>query len=410
MWSDYKSEKQVELIKYMAAQIGFNEDDFLEIYLDNLYQIASNARHLGAISVEDFNKKAEAHLQSQEEPNTSNHTLPFHLNIKNYTQDADSNFLIPKSYNITDYLIREVRDKKNSLLQRKVLNVDFISATDLANFTYCPASYAIAKTFVTDTNENAVVGTSLHEQGRLLPRSLESKDEDAERRRSSVRNAKNSHFFSTVKSSTLLFSGHNGEKKYFRSSKGRFIGQPDYIFRNQDGTVFIVEEKFKYINNNDAYQIDLGEELLVNFSDNHKVQLASYIYGLDEFKAQEGYLVYWLYTVYNHQYGESGVSIKQCLVHRITRSAAAQSAIRHIYASILNFRDQQSIIFDPSLLKANKCARCVVNRFCGHKTGRFDYLTLPYHSDFLRLVKVPYPEKLKKPPIDLQPEKQEDTL
>lgn len=392
MWHDNISSKQLVFIKFTAAQIGFKDGAFLDTYLNNLARLAHDSRHLGAVPHEEFMTERRNNLENQAAKGVLNPRTPPWLDPTNF--DDTGTHYIPKSFKITDYLRAEVDNKKKFAFKKKALNLDTISATDLANFTFCPASYAIAKTFETDTLESAAIGTSFHEGKRLLPRPLKERGEDREKQSASWRNEENRAFFDAIKDAVALFSGHDGSKKFFRSTKGNFIGQPDYIFRKQNGSVFIVEEKFKYLSQEQSEQLSTTPKYGIYFSDNHKVQLASYIYGLDEFQAQEGYLVYWLYQV-----GDDDAWIADCLVHHIPKSPKTQEFLRKQYLDLLNFQQSQKLGFEPARLKANKCARCVVNRFCGHKTGRFDELELPYHQKYLKLVSTLFPEELKKLPV-----------
>lgn len=52
--------------------------------------------------------------------------------------------------------------------------------------------------------------------------------------------------------------------------------------------------------------------------------------------------------------------------------------------------------FDRNSMSPIKCAGCVQGVLCGHKTGKFDKFTYPYHRKYLQTKKVPFPEELKK--------------
>lgn len=47
-------------------------------------------------------------------------------------------------------------------------------------------------------------------------------------------------------------------------------------------------------------------------------------------------------------------------------------------------------------INLNKCAACVVNKYCTHKTDKFDVLKIPYSKNDLLLNYVEFPEELKK--------------
>lgn len=164
-------------------------------------------------------------------------------------------------------------------------------------------------------NQLAEIGTKKHEEHRLLnlfrkpePYDTSSdKTTDNEELVTSFIDSKNEDFFNDIRNSELKFSGHSKGNRvsYFINEEKRFIGQPNYIFKNKKVQLFVVEEKFK--RNNESNQ--------QFFFRNHKVQLAAYIYYLNQFKCEYGYLVYWLYDYYNYSY-----SIVACRVLKVIRT------------------------------------------------------------------------------------------
>ena len=252
----------------------------------------------------------------------------------------------------------------------------YVTATDISSYTYCPASYCIKKSFVEDeVSEETKVGTELHESNRLL---LYTSGEKKEYKLSdnittgSLVTEENKAFFDDIKDSKILYVGHNKEgKKYFKSSKGSFFGQPDYVFVNDLGKKYIVEEKFR----------DVKKEIK-SIRLNHKLQLASYINGIDELSASYGYLLYWYYS-----YENKVRRVKKCTVFKVEESVEDKAYLRETYKSILKLSEGSALDFDSNNLDAAKCASCVVRKFCGHKTGRFFEITVPYDKKYYNLVK-----------------------
>jgi hypothetical protein len=251
----------------------------------------------------------------------------------------------------------------------------YISATDISSYIFCPASYCIQKTFKeVEVTEEAAIGTELHEQNRLVgfvPGATGKFVLTSSVTENIFYNAENKEFFDDINSSAIVYVGHaSNEKKFFKSSRGKFVGQPDYIFRNHNGESYIVEEKYR----------SLKKEIHF-LRDNHKAQLLSYIVGLDEFKAKYGYLVYWYYD-----YEGDSRKVKKCVVYRVEKADAEQLVIRKAYKEITSCNAGNALIFDASKLDFSKCANCVVSKFCGHKTGRFDEVTVPYKREFYTLI------------------------
>jgi CRISPR/Cas system-associated exonuclease Cas4 (RecB family) len=282
----------------------------------------------------------------------------------------------------------EYKSKKEKKFKKVQKTNSLISATDLANFSYCPASYSIGKTFETDIIKSAVIGSKFHAENKLLkwsePNFKSKRTEEQKVNDFSLENEDNEEFFSDIRNSRVIYSGHSdNEIKYFINKKGNFVGQPDYVFQNIKGENFIVEEKFKW----------KKEENIDNFFHSHKVQLASYIFGLDEFEASYGYLLYWYYSF--DTFLQENIVV-ECKVLKISRSSQTQYFLRNTFVALSSFIKDKTQDFATDKLNPKKCANCVVNRFCGHKTGRFKDLEVPYNDKYLQLVTIPYPEELKK--------------
>ncbi len=377
-------------INYLLARIGFEKGDFLDQYLDSLYSLATQYRYLAA---------KEAVLKSPDEDsetdsNQINNPELVPLNPDSYKEyEFDGNVFVPTSFSKLDYLMFEYKSKKEKNVRKIQKENSLISATDLANFTYCPVSYSIGKTFETDIIRSAVVGSKFHAENKLVnwirsalkgERTKEQKNEV-----DNFENEQNKYFFDDIRGSQIIYSGHtNNAKKYFINKKGNFTGQPDYVFKNRKGENFIVEEKFKW----------KKEETVDGFFQSHKVQLASYIYGLDEFDASYGYLIYWHY---NFDTASQENKVLECKVLKISKSIEIQSFLRDTFLALSNLIREKKQNFIVDKLNPKKCANCAVNRFCGHKTGRFKDLEVPYNEKYLQLVSVPYPEELKKAPADI---------
>jgi hypothetical protein len=116
--------------------------------------------------------------------------------------------------------------------------------------------------------------------------------------------------FDELSKSSIVFYGHdNEENRYFKSANENFIGQPDYIFKNDTtNDIFVVEEKFQFLPKDPStfdysYYSDEEEQKIIKkrasktFFSNHVNQLNSYIYGIGEYDIRYGYLVYWKYEL-----------------------------------------------------------------------------------------------------------------
>jgi CRISPR/Cas system-associated exonuclease Cas4 (RecB family) len=341
------TEKQLALAKYLIKKIGFVEDNFLKDYFEQLSLAAADFKYLEAIPITDDYETIGK--------------LTYKVNGRIYEKKHE--MFVPKYYTIIDFLNYELKVKDKLLIKEKKpsLGTPFITATDLSNFTYCPVRFSIAKTFELPKIASAFIGTDLHKDKRLVNYLFGN----APRR---LVKAVNEEFFNEIKDSSLVFNGHDGGKKYF--VKGDYAGQPDYIFKNIADKYFVVEEKFQFQPIRDQSN---------QFYNNHINQLSSYIYGINDYKIQYGYLVYWKFE---YEYGNP--YIHSCRVIKIEKNEVVRDQLISVYKDIKDLINNKTIGFDNTSRNPNKCANCISNLLCGHKTGKFSTLTYPYSKEYLK--------------------------
>jgi CRISPR/Cas system-associated exonuclease Cas4 (RecB family) len=360
------TEKQEAFVKYLLKRLGFSKGEALEKYLEKLEVVAHIYRIYRAIMQDE--------IENDDPP-------PYYW--------FDGEKFLPEKYDIVDFLLDEYKLKKEKKYEINRNISTNISATDLANYTFCPIGYSIGRSFDIKRLSLSETGAQLHAQCRLLRRLGFSKGKPAEFEEEGFEyldyyiTEENKAFFNEIENSQLIFSGHSENEhsiKYFLNSNISFIGQPDYVFRNKDGKVFIIEEKFK----RERYR---GFD---TFFRNHKVQLASYIYFLDELNAAYGYLVYWMYD-----YIENHLHYERCLVQRVDKSENAEKFLNEAYNGVKDFMQKKYYNFNTEILDPKKCASCVYCMYCGHKNGRRNQVSLPYQRGYHNLYPAEFPEILR---------------
>lgn len=294
----------------------------------------------------------------------------------------------------------QFKDKKSSTL---------ISATDLSNFSFCPASYSINSSFEIELQNGIELteeGKKLHEELKAIKKSwVKEKEEE-------ILNV-NKHL-SNIKKSKTIFIGHNSENKPFYNEN--WIGTPDYILEDIEGQKYIVEEKFRYkydpSKNSGAYfdsytycwEVDESLEETyreeeeewkkskVLFYKNNVVQVISYLLNIKEYELKYGILIYWYYDF---------TKDKKPYVHKVaTKKVIINSELEQDYkiikSKIETLQKNIEIEFDIESINLNKCTNCVVANYCGHKTKQFSKLNFPYSKNYPKLKYEPFPESLKK--------------
>lgn len=282
------------------------------------------------------------------------------------------------------------------------------SATDLANYEYCPASFAISNSFVIEQpsgEEFTEAGKQLHEQ--LLAASRTWQKEKG------VDFSSSDLDVSAIRSSHLIFAGHQEPNRKFVN--GNWVGVPDYIFQDKENNYFVVEEKFHYKRDpakNDGfvgYDNQVGavyddfateegkkeQEQWSNykgyFFSNHLVQIVSYIKNLLDYPIKYGYLLYWYYDRNNDE-----PYIHKVVAKKIVLNDQTDALYTNTVNGVQQLKQNGSLPFQIDRLNMRKCAGCVVNKYCGHKTKRYSSLPFPYQRNFLNLFFATFPDELRK--------------
>jgi len=341
------TDKQLIFAKYLLNRIGFSNDVLINQYLNKLEAV--------------------------------------HGRIRNYKFSNSKCF---------DELLSEIDLKKRfyQIKKKNIQNINTVTATDLSNFHFCPVSYSIEKSFYIEypTNEDKrISGKELHENLRLVDRIYPS-EKITHPERTYPKEFTNPKI-EKIKNCKLIFAGHKNENHYFNNPTKSWKGQPDYIFRDPNGDFFAVEEKFKYLHNFD-FPIDKElynyiERIKNTFYNNHIVQLLSYINYIKDYNIKYGVLLYWYYDI----------DIDIPFVHdariKVIKSENDQ-LLTETYESLINFISKKEMEFNINT-NLSKCAACVVNKYCIHKTQLFNIVKFPYNKYDLKLKRVIFPEELK---------------
>lgn len=250
-------------------------------------------------------------------------------------------------------LFQEELEMSESIIPKKnTEKKNTYSATDLANFAFCPASYILNQTY--DLNieeqEKVFIGLSEHNKQRLLRLSDRTKPTD---QKINI-NFKNFHSdFSRILNAKSISEGHGSKNPtIYYSKKGKLSGIPDYIFKD-DHSHFAVEEK---------YTFNKFEELQeLYFS--HKIQALTYLYGLDEFSFSEVFVIYWFVK----KDKDDNYKIDNYRIFSVKKSESNKKNIISIFNAVSNLDISQTYALPNNLLNYNKCIRCNYFKICEYK-------------------------------------------
>lgn len=372
--------KQEALIEYLLIRLGFNKEK--QLFWDYYGYM---------LSPEAFDASKYRHLRAKYLAKDDLETPVGY--------EYDGEVWLPKRYTIIDLLIDEYKLKKTQSYDIRLPIKEYITASDLANFAYCPAGFSIGSSFKLPKLYISRIGTKLHEEHCLLKQFIfDSRNTNIidivnaggsftlKNYTNDDKKLYNKELIEDIIGSQMLFSGHIGtnnikEQTYsFYNKQLNFSGQPDYIFKSKNGNIFIVEEKFHLY----------SEYNKTTFFKTHKVQLASYLYYLNNIAVDYGYLVYWFYSSYNNE-----ICLEKSCVFKLFKSSKVSNYLIDVYNNVTEFKKNKTISFDPSSLKLNKCFNCVYYLYCGHKNGRRTEVRIPYQTGYNNFFPAEYPYILR---------------
>ena len=275
-----------------------------------------------------------------------------------------------------ELLLRENATK----IQLKSSNFNFISATDIASFTFCKISYAINKSFLIEESFqkfSRFYGTELHKQMKLLFKSNKFAFYD---KYNSNFTESQINFLRKINSCELIYSNENNPLQLFSNMTNNYVGKPDYIFKDPKNRHFVVEEKF-HLRNSPQKISESNFAKTQDFFLNNILQIKSYLNYIEEYNLQYGILINWYYKI-QEQYETEPIIIIDDFTYKIFyKNNSISTDI--VMNEIKTFQKEGKCNIETPI-NLNKCISCSVNMYCGHKTDNFQHVTIPYELKFLK--------------------------
>lgn len=332
-------------------------------------------------------------------------------------QKYDSGWYYNTSEAISQLVLERDIKKHRYNVKNNISDFNHLRAIDLANFSFCPASFAIANSFDIEhkTGEKErKIGELLHEKLKLIKRVKNYK---------STGKIEHKMFDDPVILKILksenVYIGHLEESDTFFNSDLNIASKPDYIFKDSSGNHFVVEEKFQYKRDprketfddrsykwNNMYSESHEEERKKEIKEwdnhkpyfylNHRIQVITYLKSIQHYNLKYGYLIYWYYDYRGdkspiiHEEPYINPYIHKVSTKKITLNDRSHKLFRKVYSKINEFLSRETMKFRPEKLKPKKCGGCVVNKYCGHKSKNYHEVSFPYKKDYLSLFQADY--------------------
>jgi len=261
-------------------------------------------------------------------------------------------------------------NKRRKFFNHKKINEDETpSVQDLAQFVFCPASYAIKRSFVVETNQDhEIVDYNEPPKSYLLERITTLKTPLDKIEIESQEYFKNCYQrqiedFKVFMESRLVYNGYSdigSESKH--SKEANINGRPHLIFQENNGQRTIVVEKTTYKN---AIPDILWK--------NNKIQALAYLYLFEEFKCSQAVVIYWRRTID----GEFELDREYKLFNIFKSDSIKESLISELRL-FNNLTQTKKIPFNTESINPAKCFKCSCRTLCNHKSGLINDLLFPY--------------------------------
>jgi hypothetical protein len=147
------SHKQKLFLDYLLERLQFPSGEFRQRYLQYLAKRSKEFVTLASKPIERDHK-------------TGDIIYPKDNEFKAYVEQ--DNRLLPTRFSLIDLLMLECDIKAKRQYNQLNPSTTLISATDISHFTYCPVGWSIAKTYQLTKLMSTQIGTSLHEQHKLI--------------------------------------------------------------------------------------------------------------------------------------------------------------------------------------------------------------------------------------------------
>lgn len=355
------TERQYNFAKFLLYRIGFTDESLISEYLTLL--IGKYGRTY-LKTVLKYTKKGKSYYKEE---------LRFSADL------------------CLKKLIVEYKLKKDiSFVESNFSNSEIITSNDIANFSFCPVSFAIKKSFKTNLDlyikdekllnanfddidkfkfvyfENLIFNRTIYNLESFSPQFME--------------------LIRKIRKCKIAHSSLKNPYKHFFNSTAKISCQPQYIFQDPNGDYFVIEEKFRFLReSDDSNKTSNFKSINKHFFTNHLVKIRSYIEFIEEYNIKYGIIIYWYYDFLNLEINIHDVAFKILKNNDYTEDLFG--TVNNVFDLKKNKKIQLS-----NFMTLNKCINCSVTEFCGHKTQSTNLLQLPYNKYYMQLKPAIYPD------------------
>ena len=252
-----------------------------------------------------------------------------------------------------------------------------MSVSDLSHYLFCPASYAINRTYKVYSQESWQTSEWEKKKLYLIDRHnlfLATKDLGIVFKDTNIQLTEEckQKFLAIFESKIELNNVATQEPIIMTNEEKSINGAPDYIYRHPKGFRFVITEKFSHVGSSD-FDIPFESDLIKHYA------------FLDKFKnygLHFGLFLTWYYTYEDIPDDNNSGKHIVILKYRLTKVKTDEKSISFLNKTIEEIEEfnktETKHVEGMQLSHVKKCLNCSVISYCHHKTGRCDEIELPY--------------------------------
>jgi len=275
-----------------------------------------------------------------------------------------------------EFYLRKKKAPKSTFNKEKTTLV-----SDLSHYLFCPVSFAINETYIIEANTSWERDEWLGDKRLFIERhQIFNKTRNYEYSFNDSQIIVNSELTSSFEylfnSAIRVNNATNPQPTIFYNKEKSIIGEEDYIMQDKSGIKYAITEKFSSIYSADS-KTPFESDLVKHYA---------FLEELDKADLSFGFFITWYWELKNIE--TNNESIKKKIVissYRLTKIEKTESnsiKLQKTINSVVSFKNNLSMTIDGDKISyANKCFNCSVFSYCNHKTGKFDYIELPYNLD-----------------------------
>jgi len=252
---------------------------------------------------------------------------------------------------------------------------DHIFASELSQYLFCPASYAINRSY--NIPKPVSIDSALWQGDKdgFLDKYIQyQSNRDIDECFKDFNNASDivkQQFEELFKTKILINNTIDNNLSSYRSDNKGLVGAPDFILESSNGEKILLMEKFSAVGAsgiNKVYDADI-------------IEIEAYLTKFKSLNLSVGYFVNWVWGMDTEPDGSGRntiiIKMDSVIIKKLSIDECRENYVDVTVKKITSLLNNTQLPAS-NIGFVNKCFHCSVKEFCCHKSGELEYLKLPY--------------------------------